>query len=178
MGIECACRRENRESGEEWYRYALALEASQEGFWDWDLIAGRLWGSRRWKAILGLSEAWAGLDAWMERVHPHDKPRFEAELRALRAGKAREVKNEHRVRQDSGEWRWVEARGIAARDADGRVTHVAGSLMDNTEGRMTDALTGLPNVALLSGPSGAAAGAGAAGFGVGLRGAGAGPGSV
>lgn len=135
----------NRESGEEWYRYALALEASQEGFWDWDLIAGRLWGSKRWKAILGLSEAWAGLDAWMERVHPHDKPRFEAELRALRAGKTHEVKNEHRIRQDSGEWRWVEARGIAARDAEGQVTHVAGSLMDNTETRLTDALTGLPN---------------------------------
>ncbi|MGB6868873.1 MAG: hypothetical protein WBD93_04610, partial [Acidobacteriaceae bacterium] len=47
--------------------------------------------------LLGLSEAWAGLDAWMERVHPHDKPRFEAELRALRTGKALEVKNEHRV---------------------------------------------------------------------------------
>ncbi len=58
----------NRESGEEWNRYALALEASQEGFWDWDLIAGRLFGSRRWKAILGLSEVWASLDAWMERV--------------------------------------------------------------------------------------------------------------
>ncbi|MGA8530274.1 MAG: GGDEF and EAL domain-containing protein [Acidobacteriaceae bacterium] len=135
----------NRESGEEWARYALALEASQEGFWDWDLVAGRLRGSRRWKAILGLSEAWADLDAWMERVHPHDKPRFEAELRALRAGNTREVKNEHRVRQESGEWRWVEARGIAERDAGGRVTHVAGSLRDNTECLMTDALTGLPN---------------------------------
>jgi diguanylate cyclase (GGDEF)-like protein/PAS domain S-box-containing protein len=135
----------HRENGEEWCRYALALEASQEGFWDWDLLAGRLWGSRRWKAILGLSEAWASLDTWMERVHPQDKPRFEAELRALRAGKAREVKNEHRVRQDSGEWRWVEARGIAERDAEGRVTHVAGSLMDHTEDRMTDPLTGLPN---------------------------------
>lgn len=140
----------NRENGEEWTRYALALEASQEGFWDWDLIAGRLWGSRRWTAILGLSEAWAGLDAWMERVHPQDKPRFEVELRALREGKAREVKNEHRVRQDSGEWRWVEARGIAARDEHGRVTHVAGSLMDKTEGRMTDPLTGLPNLSFFT----------------------------
>jgi len=140
----------NREGGEEWSRYALALEASQEGFWDWDLIAGRLWGSKRWKAILGLSEAWASLDAWMERVHPLDKPRFQAELRALRAGKAREVKNEHRIRQDSGEWRWVEARGISTRDADGRVTHVAGSLMDNTECRLTDALTGLPNEAFFA----------------------------
>lgn len=133
------------ESGEEWGRYALALEASQEGFWDWDLLAGRLCGSRRWKAILGLSEAWVRLDAWMERVHPHDKARFEAELRALRAGKARAVRNEHRIRNESGEWRWVEARGVAASDAEGRVTHVAGSLMDNTAGRMTDGLTGLPN---------------------------------
>jgi diguanylate cyclase (GGDEF)-like protein len=136
---------QSRTSGEDWYRYALALEASQEGFWDWDLIADRLWGSRRWQTIVGVSEPCSRLDVWMERVHPFDKPRFEAELSAVRAGKSRRLRNEHRVRQCSGAWRWVMANAVVSQDAEGRVTHLAGSLTDNTESRMADALTGLPN---------------------------------
>jgi diguanylate cyclase (GGDEF)-like protein/PAS domain S-box-containing protein len=134
-----------REAAEDWYRYALALEVSQEGFWDWDLLADRLWGSKRWRAITGLDDASSRLTAWMELVHPHDKPRFEAELRALQAGKLARIHNEHRIRHKQGHWRWVLARGIAAQDYDGRVTHVVGSLTDNTEARIADPLTGLPN---------------------------------
>lgn len=130
---------------EEWYRYALALEASQEGFWDWDLVAGRLWGSHRWQSLTGLHEPCSRLDAWMERVHPHDKTAFEADLRAVREGEARNLENEHRIRHDDGQWRWVLARGVAGEDGEGRVIHIAGSLTDNTKHRMADALTGLPN---------------------------------
>lgn len=134
-----------REHNDDWYRYALALEASQEGFWDWDLVAGRLWGSHRWQSITGLNGPCSDVSCWMERVHPHDKPRFEAELRALRAGKAKTIRNEHRIRHRDGRWRWVLARGVASEDAAGRVTHVAGSLSDNTDRRTADPLTGLPN---------------------------------
>lgn len=134
-----------RVSGEDWYRYALALEASQEGFWDWDLVADRLWGSSRWQTIIGVSEPCSRFDAWMDRVHPFDKPRFEAELYAVRAGKSRRLRNEHRVRHCSGEWRWVMAHGVVTQDSDGHITHLAGSLTDNTESRMADPLTGLPN---------------------------------
>ena len=130
---------------ENWYRYALALEASQEGFWDWDPVADRLWGSRRWQAITGVPESCSPLSAWLDRVHPYDKPRFEADLGAVRTGKCSAVRNEHRIRHSTGEWRWVTTRGIVSHDESGRVTHVAGSLTDNTETRTADALTGLPN---------------------------------
>jgi diguanylate cyclase (GGDEF)-like protein/PAS domain S-box-containing protein len=130
---------------EEWYRYALALEASQEGFWDWDLVAGRLWGSHRWQALTGVGGECSRLEAWMERVHPHDQTALEADLRAIRAGEARRLENEHRIRHEDGQWRWVLARGVAGEDGHGRVTHIAGSLTDLTEHRTADALTGLPN---------------------------------
>ena len=136
---------QSRAREEDWYRYALALEASQEGFWDWDPVADRLWGSRRWQDITGVTDSCSPLSAWIERVHPYDKPRFEADLRAVRAGKSGMVRNEHRIRQSSGEWRWVTTRGVVSQDESGRVTHVAGSLTDNTETRMADPLTGLPN---------------------------------
>ncbi len=136
---------EQKQSSEDWYRYALALEASEEGFWDWDLVAGRLWGSARFQSITGLSEPCSSLDAWLARVHPQDRPRLEVELRALRKGKAQTLANEHRVQSGDGAWRWVTARAVVARDPSGRVTHIAGSLRDNTSCRMADALTGLPN---------------------------------
>jgi diguanylate cyclase (GGDEF)-like protein/PAS domain S-box-containing protein len=134
-----------RTGGEDWFRYALALEASEEGFWDWDLATDRLWGSNRWQAITGVSQACSRLNDWLERVHPFDKPRFEAELLAVRAGKIHEMRNEHRIRYGDGEWRWVLTRAVVSQDSAGRVTHLAGSLTDNTESRMADALTGLPN---------------------------------
>jgi diguanylate cyclase (GGDEF)-like protein len=136
---------QSREGGEDWFRYALALEASQEGFWDWDLVADRLWGSSRWQSITGVTGPCSPLSAWIDRVHPYDKARFEADLRAVQAGKSGNVRNEHRVWRSGGEWRWVTARGVVSRDESGRVTHVAGSLTDNTETRTADPLTGLPN---------------------------------
>ena len=134
-----------RTEPEEWYRYALALEASQEGFWDWDLVAGRLWGSHRWQVLTGIGTPGTELSAWMERVHPHDQAGFEADLGAVREGEAQHLRNEHRIRDHGGQWRWVLARGVASRDGAGRVTHIAGSLTDNTERRTADALTGLSN---------------------------------
>jgi diguanylate cyclase (GGDEF)-like protein/PAS domain S-box-containing protein len=136
---------QGRMGGEDWFRYALALEASQEGFWDWDVATDRLWGSSRWQSITGVSQACSRLNDWMERVHPFDKPRFEAELRAVRAGKSQGLRNEHRIRHGDGEWRWVLTRAVVSQDSAGKVTHLAGSLTDNTESRMADALTGLPN---------------------------------
>jgi diguanylate cyclase (GGDEF)-like protein/PAS domain S-box-containing protein len=133
------------ENGEDWIRYGLALEASEEGFWDWDLVAGRLWGSRRWQALTGVRGGCSNLDAWMDRVHPEDRGHLEEELRAMRTGKAESLRSEHRVCDAAGQWRWVKLRGVAARAGDGIVRHVAGSLSDNTERRMSDALTGLPN---------------------------------
>ena len=136
---------DQKQSGEDWYRYALALEASQEGFWDWDLVAGRLWGSAKWQSMTGVREPCSTLDTWLDRVHPQDKPRLEAELEVLRAGNAPSIANEHRVRGEDGAWRWVRARCVVSRDPSGRVIHVAGSLRDITEQRAADPLTGLPN---------------------------------
>jgi diguanylate cyclase (GGDEF)-like protein/PAS domain S-box-containing protein len=135
---------EQKQNTEDWYRYALALEASEEGFWDWDLLTHRLSASTRFRSITGLPAS-STVDAWLERVHPNDKPRLEAELLALRRGKSRKISNEHRVQSADGAWHWVEVRSVVACEPSGRVTHVAGALRDNTACRMADALTGLPN---------------------------------
>lgn len=128
-------------------RFALATQVSLDGFWEFDLRSNMAHFSPQWQRIAGLAgeEFTGSLDHWLQRVHPADRPRFEGELRALRAGKARQIRNEHRLRDEQGGWHWVVARAVAGCDEQGSVRCLAGAITDQTERRMTDALTGLPN---------------------------------
>lgn len=128
-------------------RFSLAAQASLDGFWDLDLRTGEACFSAQWQQITGLAarEHTSTLDHWLRRVHPEDRARLEGELRALRAGKARQMRSEHRLRDESGWWRWVLVRAVTEKNQRGVITRIAGSMTDQTERRMADPLTGLPN---------------------------------
>jgi PAS domain S-box-containing protein len=132
-------------------RYALAAQGANDGLWDWDLSTSRLYYSPRWKAIIGCDDAEVGesIDEWFGRVHPEDLARLRRELDDHLAGRPGHFECEHRVRHKSGMFRWVLTRGLAIRDHDGQPTRMAGSQSDITEGKVVDALTGLPNRVLL-----------------------------
>src|SRR5262249_17229048 len=61
------------------------------------------------------------------------------------AGSSPHFEHEFRMRHKNGAFRWVLARGLAVRDGQGRAVRFAGSQNDITEGKVVDALTGLPN---------------------------------
>lgn len=132
-------------------RYALAAAGANDGLWDWDLVAGQLHYSARWKAIAGLADGDVGSapDEWFSRVHSEDLPRVRHDLDAHLAGRTAHFESEHRLRHVSGGFRWVLARGLAVRDASGATVRMAGSLSDVTAARVVDRLTGLPNRMLL-----------------------------
>ncbi len=137
-------------------RFRLAVEASLDGFWDFDVARNTAHYSSRWQAIAGFEpcEYAGGLEHWLERVHHEDRPRFETEMKALCAGKSKRMRNEHRLRDRHGSWRWVVVHGLAghcrlqnggAPNTAPEVARIAGSITDHTERRMADPLTGLPN---------------------------------
>jgi diguanylate cyclase (GGDEF)-like protein/PAS domain S-box-containing protein len=133
-----------RESQE---RYALAARGANDGIWDWNLKAGAIYYSPRWIGVLGHEGEEIGdrPQEWLERVHPDDAARLESELAAHRDGITDHFHSEHRLRHKDGSFRWVLTRGLASRDTEGRAIRMAGSLTDITEGKVADALTGLPN---------------------------------
>ncbi|MDX1501214.1 MAG: EAL domain-containing protein [Thermoanaerobaculia bacterium] len=147
-----------RESEE---RYALAVEGAHDGIWDWDLDRNRIYLSPRWKAIVGHDddEIDDRPEEWFERVHPADLARLESEIRAHAEGGSSHFEIEHRIRHKDGGYRWVLSRGVAVRDRHERTYRMAGSLTDVTRRKaaeeqllhdaLHDALTGLPNRALL-----------------------------
>ncbi|HVG45912.1 MAG TPA: EAL domain-containing protein, partial [Longimicrobium sp.] len=138
-------------------RYALAARGAHDGLWDWDLAAGRVYYSPRWKEIVGCADHEVGADPgeWLGRIHPDDRVRVEAEL--FRAGEPSGslVEAEHRVAHRDGGWRWVLARGVRVVDRAGAVVRMAGSQSDISERKrfeaqlvhdaLHDSLTGLPN---------------------------------
>jgi PAS domain S-box-containing protein len=133
--------------GESEERYALAVKGANDGIWDWRFDTQEGYFSSRWRAVLGYTDAdeLTSLDAWFSRVHPGDLTRLEATLAEHCAGRSEHFECEHRVNGPGGTYRWVLARAIAVRNSSGEPVRIAGSLTDITEGKVADALTGLPN---------------------------------
>ena len=131
-----------RESEE---RYALAVRGANDGLWDWHLPSDEMYFSPRWKGMLGLhQDVRPHPDEWFSRVHPNDLEQLQAAIQAHRDGLTPHFEHERRMLHTSGNYRWMLSRGLAVQDG-GRAVRMAGSLTDITEGKVADALTGLPN---------------------------------
>lgn len=143
-----------RESEE---RYALAAASTNDGLWDWDLNTSKIYFSPRWKTMLGCEETEVGNspDEWFSRVHPEDIERVKEQLTDYFEGVSANFESEHRMLHKAGTYRWILSRGIAIRDASGKVYRMTGAQADVTERKIAegkllhdafhDALTGLPN---------------------------------
>ncbi|MDB6013588.1 MAG: sensor hybrid histidine kinase [Gammaproteobacteria bacterium] len=117
-------------------RYALAMEGANEGHWDWDIATDRLFLSPKMKMLTGLSEdrAITTRSAWMAAVviHPDDTPLRDAALADHFEGRTPRYECEYRIRQPSGAWCWLSARGHCLRDAAGKPYRFVGSAIEIT----------------------------------------------
>ncbi|HEX2203152.1 MAG TPA: GGDEF and EAL domain-containing protein [Longimicrobium sp.] len=149
--------RAERELASSEARYALAATGAHDGLWDWDVRAGSVYLSPRWKEMVGCGEGEIGSTPadWMSRIHPDDRARVHAELFRPGQPSGSLFESEHRIAHSDGGWRWVLVRGVRVVGRDGEVARMTGSQTDVSERKrfeeqllhdaMHDALTGLPN---------------------------------
>ena len=154
--------RQNKESlSQNQERYSLAMQASNDGLWDWDLKTNKILYSDRWKEMLGFNddEISDTADEWLSRVHPEDHDRVRASIDAYLEGTTSNFEIEYRIRHFSDNYLWMMAKGLAIRTSDGRATRFAGSQTDVSERKsneeqmihdaLHDTLTSIPNRTLL-----------------------------
>ena len=126
--------RQLRELKEAKTRYDLAVRATTDGIWDWNILTGEEYFSPRWCEILGYERSDPELvptyEFWASRIHVDDRERIEAAVRAhLETGVMYDVDYRHRHR--SGEYRWQNSRGQAVFKA-GKPVRMVGAIRDIT----------------------------------------------
>lgn len=117
-------------------RCELAINASEEGIWDFDPRTGDGHFSSRWLNMLGYEEGelQATYDTWLELLHPDDKPGAENAIKDFLEHPTDLLSIEFRMRTKKGNWRWVHSKGkVSEKDAGGNVSRIVGTHVDITE---------------------------------------------
>ncbi len=148
-----ASREESRRNEE---RYRLALEASQDIIWEWDIVRDKRIFSGKVCSIIGKKAAnmTSSLE-WINIVHKDDRRIFREKIERYLSGIDKDYSLTYRVVRDDGKDVWLQAAGVALFDDAGRAYYMAGSYADVTEEMERrqlmdhlayyDGLTGLPN---------------------------------
>lgn len=116
-------------------QFALAVDGSNDGIWDWDLINNHLYLSPKWKEMLGYrdDELPNSFDTFETNLHPEDKERVFAEINKYLNCESEIYEVEFRFRTKTGDYLWILGRGKAIRNDDGKPYRMAGSHSNITD---------------------------------------------
>ncbi|MGA0602691.1 sensor histidine kinase [Caulobacter sp. KR2-114] len=93
-------------------RAEAALEAANMGAWEYDIVTDRLVWDGRAEALIGLPGEPRSLEAFMDLLHPDDRPRVQTAQDAAEAGENDGYyRVEHRMIAPDGAQHWVESTG-------------------------------------------------------------------
>jgi len=121
--------------------YALAMDATGAGHWDWKIQTDEFYASPRHLEIGGFSSdaKFASRAEFADRYpfHPEDRPKWQAAVDAHFAGKTPRIDIEVRI-LPKGEPCWVRMIGQLQRDHLGRPLRYAGVSIDTTEAKLAE----------------------------------------
>jgi diguanylate cyclase (GGDEF)-like protein/PAS domain S-box-containing protein len=136
----------------------LVLDASQLGFWDWDILKNKVVRNKRWASMLGysLNDIEFSVKQWVDFIHPDDQAMAYQSIQDCLAGTAPVHSVEYRMRTKDGQYKWIlDQAQVVERDANHKAIRMCGTHTDITERKLMeeqirhqalyDGLTQLPN---------------------------------
>jgi PAS domain S-box-containing protein len=122
-------------------RWQFALEGSNDGIWDWNVLTDKVFFSSRWKEMIGYGpdELEGNLGEWEKRVHTDDLPAVMETLQRHFNGETSQYITEHRIRCKDGSWKWITDRGkVMEWTPEGKPARMLGTHIDITERKLVE----------------------------------------
>lgn len=119
-------------------RLTLALSASEDGFWDWDIRNNTAYYSPSYSSLLGLKDGELGSEPsqWLDYLHPEDHSHHQEIIKQLlQSTSSTRYENTFRLRHRDGSYRWILSRGRLYVDKQNRPERFIGTVKDITQHR-------------------------------------------
>ncbi len=124
-------------------RLRLALRATNDVIWDWDVVRDLQRWNEAGTAVFGWSDIVAAPQPaawWTDRVHPEDHQRVaEGFHTAVRNPACQHWQDEYRFRKADGTYAFVLDRGYILRSQDGHARRMIGAMLDITDRKQAEA---------------------------------------
>ncbi len=113
-------------------RFELAMRATNDGLWDWNIETNKVYYSPRWKSMLGYEDNELANDftTWEKLIDMLDASRVMTLLEKCKAGQQDNFAIEYRMRHKFGHWVHVLAQGVLLKDNNGKALRFVGTHMD------------------------------------------------
>jgi PAS domain S-box-containing protein len=120
-------------------KYRLAMEATTDGLWDWNIETGEVFYSKNWTKLLSEEAVEPKYQTWESRIHPDDKSEVLTSLQFHLEGNSPNWRKEHRLQNSTGDWKWVVGRGkVTKRNSKGSPLRMVGTMTDISERKRAD----------------------------------------
>ncbi len=121
-------------------RYRLAIKATNDAIWDWDLTSNTVQWNEAIETLFGYGESdviptgeW-----WIDHIHPDDRERVSHSIHAVIDGADSHWSDEYRFLTKEGGTVHVLDRGFVIRDDRGKAVRMIGAMLDLTERRRAE----------------------------------------
>ncbi|MEH1992710.1 hybrid sensor histidine kinase/response regulator [Nostoc sp.] len=120
-----------RQESEE--RLKLALDVSQMGLWDWNIVTNQVIWSENYELLFGLlpSSSDSPYETFKRCVHPEDSPSVMQAIAHALAQKT-DYNDEFRIVRPDQSTHWISAKGKFIYDAQGQAVRMIGVCMETT----------------------------------------------
>lgn len=121
-------------------RYSLALKATNDGLFDWDLTNNKVRYSDRWKAIAGYkqNELKNEFATWEKITHPEDSKNIISVIEELIKGKKERAELHFRIKHKKGNWIDILSKINIVYDHEGKAVRIVGAHTDVTEQKQAE----------------------------------------
>lgn len=121
-------------------RFALAMEASQDGLFDWNLTTNEIYYSPGWKRMLGYHEDELPDDfsVWEKLTDPEDAKRSWKMQQDLVTGKRSRFELEFKMQHKDGRWVDILSRAACIFDDAGNAIRIVGTHVDITHRKIAE----------------------------------------